>query len=289
VPEIHRKRSFAEDGSLTFEQTVRVPKPRWDDDDPDPDQTTYTDSTHGPQPAPSWVITSDAARQYDLGVLKTGKEADVYLVERLHGDDRNVLAAKRYRALRDRLFRDDSQYRQARRTGDRRFDLAVAKGTDRGMAFRARQWLETEFRTLERLWQAGLSVPYPVQMLGSEVMTELVLDEAGEPAPRLVAAASGLSRAGLGDLHEQATHLLYEMVGLGVVHGDLSPFNVLVGAGCRLWAIDFPQAVHPLDPSGLDLLQRDVTNLIGWFAQKGVQGIDPDAMFGQLAALALSS
>ena len=288
MPEIYRKRTYAEDGSLTYEQNVRVPKPRWDDDEPDPEATTYTESTHGPDPVPAWVITSDAARQQDVGILKSGKEADVHLVERRHGDRRNLLAAKRYRALRDRLFRDDSQYRQARRTGDRRFDLAAAKGTDRGMAFRARQWLETEFRTLGRLWQAGVSVPYPVQMLGNEVMTELVVDDQGEAAPRLVAAATGLTRADLAALHEQAGRVLHDMTCLGIVHGDLSPYNVLVSGG-RLWVIDFPQAVHPLDPGGLDLLQRDATNLIGWFAQKGVPGADPAAVFSELVAISLSS
>ena len=288
MPEIYRKRSFAEDGSLTFEQTVRVPKPRWDDDEPDPEQTTYTDSTHGPQPVPDWVITSDAARQHEVGILKSGTEADVHLVERRHGDRRNLLAAKRYRARRDRLFRDDSQYRRARRTGDRRVDLAMAKGTDRGMAFRAKQWLETEFRTLARLWEADVAVPYPVQMLDNEVMIELIVDSDGDAAPRLVAAASRLSRPELGDLHEQAGRLLHEMTCLGIVHGDLSPYNILVSDG-RLWAIDFPQAVHPLDPEGLELLRRDVMNLIGWFAQKGVPGADPEALFAELAALSLST
>ena len=282
MPEIYRKRGFAEDGSLTFEQTVRVPKPRWDDDEPDPEQTTYTDSTHGPHPVPDWVITSDAARQHEVGILKTGKEADVHLVERCLGARRNLLAAKRYRALRDRLFRDDSQYRGARRTGDRRLDLAMAKGTDRGMAFRARQWLETEFRTLALLWEADVAVPYPVQMLDNEVMVELIVDDDGDAAPRLVAAASRLSRSELSELHEQAGRLLHDMTCLGIVHGDLSPYNLLVWDD-RLYVIDMPQAVDPiLQPEGLAVLQRDVENLCKWFVSKGVRDADPVDVYREL-------
>jgi RIO kinase 1 len=61
---------------------------------------------HGPEPTPAWVITSGDARQVDLGLLKTGKEAHVHLVERRHGDAVNVLAAKRYREFEERLFRN---------------------------------------------------------------------------------------------------------------------------------------------------------------------------------------
>jgi len=78
------------------------------------------------------VITEDAARQLERGILKTGKEADVHLVERRLGDRRNLLAAKRYRAAEREQFRDDSRYRQARRTGNRR-DLAIDKGTRAGV------------------------------------------------------------------------------------------------------------------------------------------------------------
>ena len=82
------------------------------------------------------MITEDAARQYELGLLKTGKEAEVFLVERELGERRQLLAAKRYRKPAERTFRDDARYRGGRKTGDRRIDLAVAKGTLRGIEFR---------------------------------------------------------------------------------------------------------------------------------------------------------
>ena len=83
--------------------------PDWDESDPDICQSTYFGAYHGPEPTPYWVITEDAAHQIERGLLKTGKEADVHLVERRLGDRRNLLAAKRYRSLDRRLFRDDSR------------------------------------------------------------------------------------------------------------------------------------------------------------------------------------
>ena len=143
--------------------------------------STYFGAHHGPQPVPDWVITEDAARQLERGILKTGKEADVHLVERRLGDRRNLLAAKRYRAAERRQFRDDSRYRRARRTGNRRTDLAIDKGTRAGVAFRAEQWVANEFDVMGRLWSAGVAVPYPVQRIGSELMVEYL----GEgPVPR---------------------------------------------------------------------------------------------------------
>ncbi len=127
-----------------FERMARslAPDP-WDDDDLDPTASTYQAADHGPDPVPDWVITSGDARQIELGLLKTGKEADVHLVERRHHNAVNVLAAKRYRKFEDRLFRNDARYRAGRRTGESRLDKAVAQGNKAGMAFRARLWLST--------------------------------------------------------------------------------------------------------------------------------------------------
>jgi RIO kinase 1 len=250
----------------------------WDDDESDLHETTYPAAEHGPEPIPDWLITSGDARQFDLGVLKTGKEADVHLIERQLGDDVNVLAAKRYRELEERLFRNDARYRTARRTGESRVDRALARGSKAGMAFRARQWLSTEFDTLSRLWAAGVAVPYPVQKLGNELILELI----GSPeqaAPRLVHA--GLHSVVLLDAWEQLVDALHAMVSCGVVHGDLSPYNILWDDG-RLVVIDFPQAVDPIaHPEGLALLERDITNVTDWFSRRGV-ATDPSELFSSL-------
>lgn len=255
--------------SDTFQPIVRRPSVSWDDDTVDDEASTYqlVGTQHGPGPVPEWVITEDRARQYQRGLLKTGKEADVYLVERSLEDRTNLLAAKRYRQFEERMFRNDARYRRNRRTGESRVDKALLKGTKVGMAFRAQQWVETEFEVLGRLWTAGVSVPYPVQRLGREVMLEYIGDET-EAAPRLVHFRG--EKQDLEDLYRQLIDNLTLMTELGIVHSDLSPYNLLVWEG-RLYIIDLPQAVDPLlHPDGMALLERDVLNACGWFQKKGV-------------------
>lgn len=264
-----------------FRPIVKTPKPRWDDDVPDPEATTYTAAAHGPEPVPDWVITEDAARQFELGILKTGKEADVHLVERVLAVETNLLAAKRYREVEERTFRNDAKYR--RRTGDRRTDLAMAQGTRLGMSFRAQLWIDTEFEALSRLWSAGAPVPYPVQMLGNELMLEYLGDEE-EAAPRLVHAAGGRDRDQMTDLYRQVVDALRIMSSCQLVHGDLSVYNLLVWHD-RVYVIDFPQAVDPLlNTDGLQLLDRDVRNLCRWFAGRGVE-TDADELVRELISL----
>ena len=259
--------------------------PPWDDEEQVADATTYPVADHGPEPIPPWVITSGDARQVDLGLLKTGKEADVHLVERRYDMAVNVLAAKRYREFEDRLFRNDARYRAARRTGESRLDKAVAKGNKAGMAFRARLWLGAEFDALSRLWSAGVAVPYPVQKLGNELLLELI-GSAEQAAPRLVHA--GLGRPDLGRAWAQLVEAMHTMVHCGVVHGDLSPYNILWNQG-RIVIIDFPQSVDPIaHPQGITLLQRDVTNVTEWFGRRGVE-CDRSDLFDSLLSEAFHS
>jgi RIO kinase 1 len=259
--------------------------PPWDDDEDDPEASTYPGADHGPDPVPAWLITSGEARQFDLGLLKTGKEADVYLVERRHGEAVNVLAAKRYRNFEERLFRNDARYRAARRTGESRLDKAMAQGNKAGMAFRARLWLAAEFDALWRLWSAGVPVPYPVQKLGNELILELI-GSAEEAAPRLVHAR--LDRPDLGSAWAQLVEAMHAMVHCGVVHGDLSPYNILWHEG-RIVIIDLPQSVDPIaHPEGICLLERDVTNVTDWFARRGIK-CDPSELFNSLLREAFHS
>lgn len=269
-----------------FQRMARsLDPPPWDDEEDDPEASTYPAADHGPEPAPAWVITSGDARQVDLGLLKTGKEADVHLIERRHGEAVNVLAAKRYRNLEERLFRDDARYRTARRTGESRLDKAMAQGNKAGMAFRARLWLASEFDALSRLWSVGVPVPYPVQKGGNELVLELI-GSAEQAAPRLVHAR--LDRADLSRAWTQLVDAMHAMVTCGVVHGDLSPYNVLWDQD-HIVIIDFPQSVDPIaHPEGIALLQRDVTNVTDWFGRRGVE-CDPSDLFTSLLSDAFHS
>jgi len=279
------RREYSRDAAMAkkrdteeFKRMSRALKTTWDDEQVDAEASTYLLAQHGPQPPPPWLITSDEARQYEVGILKTGKEADVYLVERRFGEHVNVLAAKRYRSCEERLFRDDSRYRGGRHTGESRLDKAIARGNRAGMAFRAQQWMMTEFEMLTRLWSSGVPVPYPVQRLGNEVMLELI-GSPEEVAPRLVHAEA--SRDAVQDLWRQLVEALHRMIRAGVVHGDLSPYNILVD-GDRLVLIDFPQSVDPIaHPEGRGLLRRDVDNVCEWFGRHGVV-CDSSALYGEL-------
>ena len=139
----------------------------------------------GPEPWPDWLITADAAIDTDLGILKTGKEADVFLLERATDEASVIMAAKRYRGNDHRMFHRDSGYtegRKIRRSRDRR---AVAKGTRWGRQIQAGEWAMAEFGYLSDLWSAGLPVPYPVQLDGTELLMEFITLEDGSGAPRL--------------------------------------------------------------------------------------------------------
>lgn len=288
-PEIVAARRSDQD---RFTYLVRRPQPKWDDDIPDPGASTYATAQHGPEPVPDWVITSGDARDEDLGDLKSGKEADVSIVERTFGDQRNLLAAKRYRNTEHRSFRNDAAYRTGKMPRDGRVARAIQKKTAFGNDARAATWASAEFGTLGRLWEAGLPVPYPVQLSGTELMLEYIGDDECA-APRL--AESRPNRALLDHLRDQAVAILWGLAGAAVVHGDLSAYNTLVWNE-TLYVIDLPQAAELTDvtradtynANALDFLQRDCRNLLGWFAKKGAAVPDPDELFGQLVAAAFA-
>jgi RIO kinase 1 len=230
---------------------------------------------------PSWLITDPDAVETELGLVKTGKEADTHLVERRLGDRAHLLARKRYRSTMHRTFRQDARYRLSRRTGSRRVDLAMAQGTRAGMQMRAEQWALAEYRALTRLWQAGAAVPYPVSWESGEVTMEY-LGSLRAAAPRLVEVAGDPS-VDLVDLWRQCVDLLATMVRTGIVHADLSAYNLLVWRR-RLFAIDLPQASElRLDEGALDFLRRDVDNVSRFFRARGVDA-DADALFAELVS-----
>jgi len=204
------------------------------------------------------------------GIVKTGKEADVFLIERgVPGTDRRTLmAAKRYRDGQHRMFHRDSGYLEGRSHKESRVSRAMAKRTAFGKEAIAGQWAAAEFAALCRLWESGAAVPYPVQILGTEILMEFIGDASGTAAPRL--AQLRTEDADLDDLWEQLSHNLSLLARDGRAHGDLSAYNILVHQG-RLVIIDGPQIVDVIgNPRGRSFLERDVRNVGAWFVSRGL-------------------
>ncbi|MGE0841806.1 serine protein kinase RIO [Pseudonocardia sp.] len=242
--------------------------------------STWDGADHGPVPRPDWVVTATGAVDTELGVLKTGKEADVHLVRRgVPGDAAILLAAKRYRSPEHRMFHRDAGYLQGRRVRRSRETRAMASRTDFGRDLLAGQWARAEFAALSTLWSAGLPVPYPVSVDDTEVLLEFVGD--GEAAaPRLAQLRPDPDE--LADLWAQLRAALQGLARHGLTHGDLSAFNLLVHRG-RLVMIDLPQVVDVVgNPFGPSYLGRDVDRIGAWFAARGL----PDAAAAQDALLA---
>ncbi len=240
--------------------------------------------SRGPEPRPSWVVTSQGAVDTDLGILKTGKEADVYLVERsdpLAPDEGVVMAAKRYRSPEHRTFHRSTAYTEGRSMKRSRDQRALKRKSTFGRLVAAGEWAVSEWGALNRLWTLGLPVPYPVQIDGTEILMEWITVD-GETAPRL--AQTRPSPDLLGSYYDQLREVLATMVQHGLVHGDLSAYNILA-AGNRLVIIDLPQIVDLVgNTAGMDFLMRDCTNIAAWFRSKGLRSADEHELFGDLMA-----
>jgi RIO kinase 1 len=142
-------------------------------------------------------------------------------------------------------------------------------------------WPTNELAMLQRAWAGGASVPYPVDRTSDGLLMEFIGD-LSEAAPRLVSAH--LSGVDLRSARDQLLDSLAAMSAVGVVHGDLSAYNILWWKG-RLVVIDFPQAVDATtNPHAPDLLHRDVANVAAWFDRQRIP-IDTDALYGELLGL----
>ena len=284
------RRKFDDDFEADFLRTAD-PEPHLAEE-PDLPETgdrwsTWDGALHGPKPRPDWVRTEYGAVDTELGLLKTGKEADVYLVRRELPETGQIsmLAAKRYRDGRHRLFHRDAGYLEGRRVRRSREMRAMNNRTSFGKELIAGQWATAEFGALSQLWQVGresglVHVPYPVQLIGTELMLEFIGDwTTGEAAPRLAQVRAG--RQELEDLWRQMVEALSILARAQVAHGDLSPYNLLVHQG-RLVLIDLPQIVDVIaNPNGAEFIARDVRNVAAWFTARGLS-IDADALIDRL-------
>ncbi|MGI8817029.1 MAG: serine protein kinase RIO [Pseudonocardia sp.] len=249
--------------------------------------SSWDSAEYGPEPRPGWLVTESGAVDTELGVLKSGKEADVHLLERgLPGTDRRcLLAAKRYRPPQQRIFHRDAGYLEGRRVRRSREMRAMNTRTAFGRTLIADQWAAAEFAALGRLWVVGAPVPYPVQRSGTELLLEFVGEPDGTAAPRLAQLRPDPNE--LARLWRQLTEALLALAVQGLAHGDLSAFNLLVHRG-RLVLIDLPQVVDVVaNPAGMEFLARDVRNVCGWFAARGLSAelADSGALLAQLVAV----
>ncbi len=187
--------------------------------------------------------------------LMSGKEAQVYLV--VSGDALRV--AKVYKTAHNRSFRQRVEYTEGRAVRNSRTRRAMGRHSRFGRAQDEAAWRSAEVDIISKLHAAGLMVPEPYNFIDGVLLMELVTDADGEPAPRL--ADVTLDRDSASWVFKTLLTQVVGMLCAGVVHGDLSEFNVLLGHSGPV-VIDFPQSVDPShNQSARKLLLRDVDNL----------------------------
>lgn len=195
--------------------------------------------------------------------LMSGKEAMVFVVRR--GEDEPACCAKVYKEANKRAFRQAVDYTENRKTKNSRQARAMAKGTRFGRESQEAAWQSAEVDALRRLAAAGVRVPRPYNFYEGVLLMELVTDLEGNAAPRLndVEFSEALALA----THAQLISEVVRMLCAGIIHGDLSEFNILVAADGPV-IIDLPQAVDAAGNNHAEaMLERDVANLRNFFGR----------------------
>ncbi|HQQ63191.1 MAG TPA: PA4780 family RIO1-like protein kinase [Pseudomonadales bacterium] len=202
--------------------------------------------------------------------LKSGKEAAVYVVS-CGGD---ICCAKVYKEVDKRNFRQQSQYQEGRKVRNSRRARAMEKGSRYGRKEQESAWQTAEVEALYRLAAAGVRVPKPIGFYDGVLLMELVTDAEGHSAPRLndveLAAAQAL------EFHRFMMGQIVRMLCAGLIHGDLSEFNVLLGAEGPV-IIDLPQAVDAAGNNNASrMLERDVDNMTAYFGRFAPELLETD-------------
>lgn len=193
--------------------------------------------------------------------LMSGKEANVYVVR----CGAEVRCAKVYKEANQRSFRQSVEYTEGRKVKNNRRARAMEKGTRYGREAQEEAWQSAEVATLFRLADAGVRVPRPYNFLDGVLLMDLITDSNGEAAPRLGEITFTPDDARR--THRELITQVVRMLCAGVVHGDLSAYNVLLSDEGPV-IIDFPQAVDAAGNShAFNMLERDVTNLATYFGQ----------------------
>ena len=203
-----------------------------------------------------------------LRQLKSGKEASVYVVA--CGDQ--VCCAKVYKEAEHRGFHKLAQYQEGRKTRNSRDARAAGKRSRHSRNVQESEWKNAEVEALYRLAHAGVRVPRPHDVHDGVLLMELVVDEHGNPAPRLneVAMTAEQARA----WHAFMMNQIVRMLCAGLIHGDLSDYNVLIDADGPV-IIDLPQAVNAAsNNNAFAMLERDVNNMRASFAVAAPELLD---------------
>jgi len=193
--------------------------------------------------------------------LMSGKEASVYIVRTATGP----CCAKVYKEAEQRSFHHRALYQEGRVSQDSRSARAMQKSTAFGRQEQERAWQAAEVEALRRLADAGVRVPRPLAFAHGVLLMELVVDAQGDPAPRLVNVS--LDEAGASRVHASLIRDVVTMLCAGIVHGDLSEYNVLLAADGPV-IIDLPQHVDSaLNNNARRLFARDVEHLAAYLGR----------------------
>lgn len=196
-----------------------------------------------------------------IGSLKSGKEAAVYVVR----CGAEICCAKVYKDADQRSFKQSVLYQEGRKVRNSRRARAMEKGSSYGRKEQESAWQNAEVTALYRLADAGVRVPKPYNFIDGVLLMELVADADGHPAPRLndLEMPAELAR----EYHAFLIGQIVRMLCDGLVHGDLSEYNVLVGSDGPV-IIDLPQAVDAAGNNNARvMLERDVANMAAYFGQ----------------------
>jgi RIO kinase 1 len=200
--------------------------------------------------------------------LRSGKEATVYIVR----SGTHLRCAKVYRDMAQRSFQRRAQYQEGRKVRGSRETRAMSRSTRFGRREQENEWKNAEVDALYRLVAADVRVPRPFGYFNDVLVMELVTDASGNPAPRLgeVELTADIAR----DYHDFLMRQIVRMLSLGLIHGDLSEFNVLLAPEGPV-IIDLPQVVNASgNNAAFAMLERDVNNIrntLGRFAPELLQ------------------